>query len=42
MRIWRWPAAYLVLMAFVALAASLWGGYGTHQACEMDGQELSP
>lgn len=41
MRIRKWPVAYLALMALVALAASLWGGYETHEACEMDGQELS-
>ncbi len=38
---WKWPAAYLMVMALIALAAGLWGGFDTSETCEMDGQELT-
>ena len=36
------PATYLLLMALIALASSLWREYGAAESCEMDGQPLSP
>ena len=38
----KWPLSYLILMSLIALAASLWRSYGASEACEMDGQALSP
>jgi hypothetical protein len=37
----KWPVCYLVLMALLALASSLWGRYGASETCEMDGQPLT-
>jgi hypothetical protein len=41
MRPRKWALAYLLLMALLALAASLWGNYGSPESCEMDGQPLT-
>ena len=40
MRAWKWPAAYLTVMAMIALAASLGSRYLVGERCEMDGQAL--
>jgi hypothetical protein len=40
MRTWKWPAAYLTVMAMIALAASLGSRYLVGERCEMDGQAL--
>ncbi len=42
MRIGKWPAGYLSLMAILALAAGLASRYLVGRRCEMDGQALSP
>jgi hypothetical protein len=38
----KWPLAYLILVALLALAVGFWNHYGTAERCETDGQALSP
>jgi hypothetical protein len=38
----KWSLSYIILMGAVALAAGLWRAYGSSEACEMDGQAISP
>ena len=39
---WKIGAAYLLLMAIIALGTSLWSRHVATGRCEQDGQELSP
>jgi hypothetical protein len=40
MRAWKWPAAYLTVMALIAMTVSLASRYLARETCEMDGQTL--